>query len=106
MKRRDFMKVASGITAGAVVAPSVMAKSNSKKKPNLLVIMTDEHNFRTLGCYRKTLPADQAYVWGKGNAVETPYIDSIAEEGTLCTNFYSTSRLIIAQTISICLIGV
>ena len=27
----------------------------SSDKPNLLIIQTDEHNFRTLCCYRKTL---------------------------------------------------
>ncbi len=92
MKRRDFMKKAGGVTAGAVFASSAMAKkSESGGKPNLLVIMTDEHSFRTLGCYRKTLSKEQAYMWGEGNIVETPYIDSIAKEGALCTNFYSTS---------------
>lgn len=25
------------------------------QKPNLLIIHTDEHNFRTLGCYRELL---------------------------------------------------
>jgi hypothetical protein len=33
-------------------------------RPNLLVIQTDEHSFRTLGCYRALLPEAQAYVWG------------------------------------------
>ena len=92
MKRRDFIKKAGGVTAGAVLASSAMAKSSeSGGKPNLLVIMTDEHSFRTLGCYRKTLSKEQAHMWGEGNIVETPYIDSIAKEGALCTNFYSTS---------------
>jgi len=91
MKRRKFLKVTSGLSAVAAISPSALAKATEKKKPNLLIIMTDEHNFRTLGCYRKTLPVDQAYIWGKGNAVETPNIDSIAADGVLCTNFYSTS---------------
>ena len=92
MKRRDFMKKAGGVTAGAVLSTSAMAKdSKDSPKPNLLVIMTDEHSFRTLGCYRKTLSKEQAHMWGEGNIVETPYIDSIAKDGALCTNFYSTS---------------
>ena len=33
-------------------------------KPNLLIIHTDEHNFRTLGCYRDLMTEDQAFVWG------------------------------------------
>lgn len=63
------------------------------EKPNLLIICTDEHNFRTLGCYREQLSEEQAFVWGKGVAVETPYIDSLANEGALCTSFYGTTPL-------------
>ena len=33
-------------------------------KPNLIVIMTDEHNFRTLGCYRRRWSA--GLMWGRG----------------------------------------
>ena len=39
---------------------------------NVLVIQTDEHNFRTLGCYRELMPIDQAFVWGKGVKVDSP----------------------------------
>ena len=59
-------------------------------KPNLLVIMTDEHNFRTLGCYRETLSPQQAFMWGKA-VVETPNIDSLAKNGAICTSFYATT---------------
>ena len=30
-------------------------------KPNLIVIMTDEHNLRTLQCYRDLMDDEQAY---------------------------------------------
>jgi hypothetical protein len=29
------------------------------ERMNLLIIQTDEHNFRTLGCYRDLMPTDQ-----------------------------------------------
>ncbi len=58
---------------------------------NVLIIQTDEHNFRTLGCYRDTLPPEQAFVWGKEAFVETPAIDSLAQRGAICTSFYATS---------------
>ena len=61
------------------------------KGPNLLIIQTDEHNFRTLGCYRNTLTPDQAFVWGDGIAVETPNIDWLADQGAICTSFYATT---------------
>jgi arylsulfatase A-like enzyme len=59
--------------------------------PNLLIIHTDEHNFRTLGCYRDQLSPDQAFVWGKGVSVETPHIDSLAADGALFTSYYAAS---------------
>ena len=63
----------------------------AEKPPNLVVIYTDEHNFRTLGCYRKLLPKAQAEIWGEGNVVETPHIDTIADAGAICTSFYATT---------------
>lgn len=48
------------------------------RKPNVLLIMTDQQRWDTLGCY--------------GNkAIETPYLDSLAAEGTLFANAYSSS---------------
>ncbi len=61
------------------------------KPPNLLIIHTDEHSFRTLGCYREQMPEEQAFAWGKGNCVETPNIDAIAHGGAICTRFYASS---------------
>jgi arylsulfatase A-like enzyme len=58
---------------------------------NVLIIQTDEHNFRTLGCYRKLMSEEQAYVWGPSVKVETPNIDWIANNGAICTSYYATS---------------
>jgi arylsulfatase A-like enzyme len=68
-----------------------MIHSTQAAPPNLLVIQTDEHNFRTLGCYRDTLPPEQALVWGKDAVLETPNIDWLAKQGALCTSFYATT---------------
>ncbi|MDQ1297111.1 MAG: hypothetical protein QG611_1090 [Bacteroidota bacterium] len=59
--------------------------------PSILIIHTDEHNFRTLGCYRKLLPENQAFVWGKGINVETPNIDFLAQNGVTFTKFYAST---------------
>jgi arylsulfatase A-like enzyme len=59
--------------------------------PNVLLIITDEHNFRTLGCYREQLPPEQAEMWGPGSIVETPHLDRIAREGIICTRAYATA---------------
>ncbi|HRX80270.1 MAG TPA: sulfatase, partial [Pirellulaceae bacterium] len=68
----------------------VLTHTANAKPYNLLVIMTDEHNFRTLGCYRELLPESQALMWGKA-VVETPNIDWIAKNGAICTSFYATT---------------
>ena len=70
--------------------PVVADEPRVDTKPNVLVIMTDEHNFRTLGCYRELLPAKMANMWGPA-VVETPHIDSLANEGAICTSFYATT---------------
>ena len=63
----------------------------TNEKPNLIIIQTDEHNFRTLSAYQKLLPEEQAFVWGKGNNVTTPNIDKLANEGAIATSYYCAS---------------
>lgn len=62
-------------------------------KPNVLIIYTDEHNFRTLGCYRSILDKSQGEIWGEGVVVETPNIDFLAHNGAICSRFYTTTPL-------------
>jgi len=92
ISRRGFLKA---VGAGSVVfglgGESALSARSGGARPNLLIIHTDEHNFRTLGCYRKLLSEDQAFVWGKDVAVETPNIDWIADNGATCTGFYATT---------------
>ena len=89
MDRRDFLKVTVGVSVAANFTPAFAASKAAK--PNLLIIHTDEHNFRTLGCYRKLMSEEQAFVWGKGIKVDTPNIDWIADNGAICTRFYATT---------------
>jgi arylsulfatase A-like enzyme len=108
-KRRDFLKLAGLDLAGVALFPWVgsrglpVSQSSAGKsadatfqapgtpQPNLLIIHTDQQNFRTLGCYRALLPQEQAFIWGDGVAVETPHLDSIAKNGALCDRFYASS---------------
>jgi len=69
---------------------SADVQATTANKPNVIVIMTDEHNFRTLGAYRKQLSKEQALMWGS-EVVETPNIDWLADNGALATSFYATS---------------
>ena len=84
-----LMKLYLALIVGILLLPEV--SKAQEKKPNLIVIHTDEHNFRTLGCYRDQLTEDQAFVWGKGVEVKTPHIDRIANEGAICNNYYASS---------------
>lgn len=76
----------------ATALPMVGNGDNAQRqRPNLLIIHTDEHNIRTLGCHRKLMDEKRANMWGMGNVVETPNIDRIADEGAICANYYATS---------------
>ena len=78
-------------TAALLLMCAVGTASETRTSPqssgpaNVLLIITDEHNFRTLGCYRDSLPREQAEMWGLGATVPTPHFDRIASEGVLCT---------------------
>jgi len=87
----DLFAFYSESPEGNYVMAGGKRKSTEREKPNLLIIHTDEHNLRTLGCYRKTMSDEQAFMWGKATIVETPNIDRIANDGLLCRNWYATS---------------
>ena len=55
-----------------------LAQAFAAKPYNVLVIQTDEHHFKTLGCYG-------------GKIVNTPNIDWIAKNGAIATSFYATT---------------
>lgn len=88
MNRRSFTQMGLMAAALPMVGKSFAAKG---RRPNLMFIVTDEHNLRTLGCYREQLSKDQAEIWGPGNVVETPHIDSIAKHGTLFNRMYAST---------------
>ncbi|MDO7173150.1 sulfatase-like hydrolase/transferase [Mariniflexile sp. AS56] len=72
---------------------TLKSHSQNTKKPNVIWIITDEHNFRTLGCYRDQLTADQAFQWGSTAFAETPNIDSLAENGTIFNRMYASAAV-------------
>lgn len=88
MKNQRYPKLLLSI---AIAGTALFLHAGAASRPNLVIIHTDEHNFRTLGCYREQLSEDQAYVWGIGIKVTTPNIDSIAHAGAMCTSYYAAS---------------
>ncbi|WP_176441759.1 sulfatase-like hydrolase/transferase [Granulicella rosea] len=69
---------------------SAMAKAPSKpaKKPNILWIMSDEHNATVAGCYGNKL-------------VQTPHIDSLAQQGITFDAHYCNSPLCVPSRLSL-----
>lgn len=76
------------ITLASASVPPPSTTANGK---NLIWIITDEHNLRTLGCYRDTMTQEMAEMWGDGFVVETPHIDSIAANGALFTRMHAST---------------
>lgn len=64
--------------------------AQNNEKPNIVWVITDEHNFRTLGCYRDLMDENQAKQWGD-KVVETPNLDWLASNGALFTSMYASS---------------
>ncbi len=81
--------LAAGLFLSVVVRGPIA--DGQQVSPNVLIVITDEHNFRTLGCYRDLLPTEQAEMWGPGAIVATPHIDRLATEGVICTRAYATA---------------
>ncbi len=62
------------------------------------MIITDEHNLRTISCYQNYLDnlhqnISQTHTWGINNTIDTPNIDSLARDGVMFTNFFSVTPL-------------
>ena len=79
MNRRGLStKLGMGALAAIAALAAGAVAADARKRPNLLIVHTDEHHFNTLGCYG-------------GRIVKTPHIDWLAEHGALCTSFYATT---------------
>jgi len=80
MRRRDFLK-SVGLGTVASILPdfaagrAAPAKSASSKRPNIIVIVSDDMGYADLGCYG-------------GKEIPTPQIDSIAAKGVRFTSGY------------------
>ena len=82
----DLMKINSLITLAAALLLSPLsvltaAESSKTSRPNIIVIMTDDQRWDSLGCY--------------GNkVVKTPNIDALAKEGTRFENAFTVAVLL------------
>ena len=86
INRRDFLKTA----AAALAAPALYAQRRAgprERRPNIFVIMSDEHNHRIAGCYGNKL-------------VRTPYLDGLAERGVVFEDAYCNSPLCVPSRLA------
>ncbi|MHC4443807.1 MAG: sulfatase-like hydrolase/transferase [Planctomycetota bacterium] len=91
IKRRDLLTSAAAGALGAMVAPNLAAAAadvgKKRRPPNILVIMSDEHNPNVLGC--------------NGNEiVRTPNLDGLAERGVTFDAAYCNSPLCVPSRLS------
>lgn len=78
--RRDFVKTL-GLATAAVSFPSFLSFSmNSKNKPNIIFIMSDDHAAQALSCYGSKL-------------INTPNIDRIGNEGIRFIRSFVTNSI-------------
>jgi choline-sulfatase len=83
--RREFLQI--GAAAALRGAPTLRAQGRKEKSPNILVIMTDEHNPRVTGAYGNRI-------------VSTPNIDQLAASGITFESNYCNSPLCVPSRLS------
>lgn len=76
MDRRSFLATLSGCALASFTLP---AQIPTKRKPNIIVIFTDDHGFADLQCQ------------GQVGDIKTPNIDRLAAEGIRFTDGYVTA---------------
>lgn len=73
--RRQFLRVA-GMATAAAAFPTRKLTAGERRKPNIIVILSDDHGYASISC--------------QGCEIPTPNIDSIATNGIRCTSGYVT----------------
>jgi arylsulfatase A-like enzyme len=79
MKNTLIKKGLNLALVGLVSVPVLSQNNNSNlKKPNVIVILTDDMGYSDIGCF--------------GSEIKTPNIDRMATKGLRFTHFYNTAR--------------
>jgi len=82
LSRRQMLKA----SAGLALLP-LLGRGEAPAKPNLLVVMSDEHNASVTGCYGNPI-------------VRTPHLDALAARGVTFDACYTTSPLCVPARLS------
>jgi len=77
LSRRDFIKLGAGASA-LLAMPALAAETPGEARPNLVLIVSDDHGRGDLGCYGNPL-------------IQTPNLDALAAEGVRFTQAFCTT---------------
>ena len=66
------------VAGAALCTITAFSQRNSQKKPNIIVILSDDIGYSDIGCF--------------GSEIRTPNIDRLAAQGIRFTQFYNTAR--------------
>jgi len=75
-RRQLLVRTASAAALAALGAGCQSAAARAARRPNVLVILSDDQGYGDLGCYG-------------GTDLATPHVDGLASEGVRFTNYYS-----------------
>jgi arylsulfatase A-like enzyme len=78
IRRNTFKFLFPLLVAVTYLKPTIMEAQNKNKRPNVVVILTDDMGFSDIGCY--------------GSEIRTPNMDRLASQGVRFTHFYNTAR--------------
>ncbi|MFA5416961.1 MAG: sulfatase-like hydrolase/transferase, partial [Bacteroidales bacterium] len=73
------------VTLAVITSGAAQAVEN---KPNVLIVYTDEHNFRTLESYLPLMGEVQRHPWGANVPLATPNIKFLSDNGVIMNNCY------------------
>ena len=90
MKRREFLAVGAGTLVGnSLGMTKAFAQASrpdnsgkGRRKPNIIVIFTDDQGFADLGCQ------------GQLDDIRTPNLDRMAAEGVRCTDAFPAGQVL------------
>ena len=75
---RTFLATGTALAALATALPASSAMAQEQKRPNIVMLMTDDTGWNDFGCYGG----------GANLGHPTPNIDRVAEEGAVFTSWY------------------
>lgn len=78
IRRRSFLRKTAFASSAFMIPDLARSAPESRARPNILYLMTDQHRADCLGCAGNT-------------AIKTPHLDSIAADGALFSSAYTSA---------------